>query len=286
MRIPRRIAIAALWGLGLAPAAPAGAVPQKANVEVVLVEKRVLDPDANGLTFAFHLNLRNPSARPQSLVRYDYRVAIDEVDYLQLQTELDEPIRVEPGSEAVIALPVKMTYALLFPAVPGLKDKDGGVCYVSGGMTFRDDRRRERRVPIAFSGEFPVYRGFEAGCGPVAVQTLTQGGAEVRMTVLFRNLNGFPVRLDRLAYRLELVGVAVHEGIFENGAEVGPRSETSFAVPVTLDFFEIGKSVYDGLVQPPVAVRVSGEAAVSSPWGPWRLPVEKSDRVAVIRTSN
>ena len=81
-------------------------------------------------------------------------------------------------------------------------------------MTFRDDRRREKRVPFAFSGEFPVYRGFEGSVGPVDVQTLTLGGTELTMKVLFKNLNGFSVSLTRLAYKLELVGRPVAEGTF------------------------------------------------------------------------
>ena len=290
------VPIAALCGVALGTTASGGAgatraaggIPQKPDVEVSVREKRIAEPSVEGLTLAFHLLLRNLSERPQSLVRYDYRVAIDEVDYLQLQTDLEEPIRIEPNGETVIALPVRLTAANLFPAVPALKDKDGGTCYVSGGMTFRDERRREKRVPIAFSGEFPVYRGFEGGVGPVEVKTLTIGGAEITMKVIFRNLNGFPVVLDRLAYKLDLVGRTASEGEFgaEAGTKVEGRGETSFAIPLVLDFFEIGKAVYNGLEQPAVAVRVSGEAFVTTPWGPWRIPIEKSDKVAVIRTSN
>jgi LEA14-like dessication related protein len=289
------VPIAALCGLALGAAGSKErsfhetiSLVQKPDIEISVREKRIAEPSVEGLTLAFHLVLRNLSERSQSLVRYDYRIAIDEIDYLQLQTDLEEPIRIEPNGETVIALPVRLTAANLFPAVPALKEKDGGVCYVSGGMTFRDDRRREKRVPIAFSGEFPVYRGFEGGVAPVEVKTLTIGGAEITMKIVIRNLNGFPVVLDRLAYKLELVGRAVSEGEFgaEAGTKVEGRGEASFTVPLILDFFELGKGVYNGLEQPPVAVRVSGEALVTTPWGSWRVPIEKSDKVAVIRTSS
>jgi len=257
--------------------------PQKYDVEIALRDKRIAEPSPEGYTLAFHLGLRNLAEKPQALVRYDYRVSVDDVEYLALETPLEEPLRFEPGIETVIALPVKLTSEYLFPAVPGLKDKDTGTCFVSGGMTFRDDRRREKRVPFAFSGEFPIFRGFEGGVGPVEVQTLTLGGTELLMKVLFKNLNGFPVSLTRLSYRLELVGRPVSEGAFREEKTVAGRSETSFAVPLVLDFFEVGASVYNGLEQPPVAVRVSGEAEVMTAWGPWRVALEKSDKVAVLR---
>jgi LEA14-like dessication related protein len=150
-------------------------------------------------------------------------------------------------------------------------------------MTFRDERRREKRVPVAFSGDFPVYRGFEAGVGPVEVKTLTIGGTELTMKVLFKNLNGFPVTLERLSCKLELVGRPVGEGEFVEERKVEGRGEAAFGLPLVLDFFEVGKSVYNGLQQPPVAVRVTGEAEVVTAWGRWRIPLEKSDKVAVVR---
>jgi hypothetical protein len=256
---------------------------QRYDVEVSVREKRIADPTTAGFTYAFHLALRNLADRPQFLVSYDYRVAVDETEYLSLETALDEPIRLEPNGETMIALPVKLTSEYLFPAVPGLKDRDKGVCYIAGGMTFRDERRREKRVPFAFSGEFPVYRGFEGGVGPVEVQTLTLGGTELVIKVLFKNLNGFPVTLNRLDYKLELVGRPVGEGTFRGDQTVEGRGEAAFAVPLVLDFFEIGKSVYNGLEQPPVAVRMTGEAEVATPWGPWRILLEKSDKVSVLR---
>jgi len=277
---------AGFWAPLCLAALAAASGQQSYDVEVVLREKRIAEPSAAGFTLAFHLALRNTAERPQFLVRTDYRVMIGDVEYLALETVLDDPIRVDPGGETMVALPVKMTAEYLYPAVPGLKEKDLAVCYVSGGLTFRDERRREKRVPVAFSGEFPVYRGFEGGVGPVEVRALTLGGGEVTMSLLFKNLNGFPVTLGRLSYKLELVGRTISEGAFREEKTVDGRGSVAFAVPLILDFFETGRAVSDGLQQPPVAVRVSGEAEVMTPWGPWRIPFDKSDKVAVTRSAN
>jgi LEA14-like dessication related protein len=259
----------------------AAAVGQKSDPEVILKEKRIVDPSLSGMTLAFHLILKNPASTPLVLARYDYKVMIDEAEYLNLRVDLDEPLRIEAQGEIVIALPVKLTYENLFQAVPGLKDKDLAFCYVAGGMTFQDEKRRAKRVPIAFSSDFPIYRGLEFAPAPVEVKSLTVGGAEIVAGVVVRNPNGFSFTLDRLTYSLELIGRSVSQGVRGERAKVGAKGEATFSFPLTLDFYELGRPVYDGLAQPPVAVRVSGEAEITTPWGSWRVAFDQSGKVAV-----
>jgi len=269
-------AAAAAWIVG-----SAAAVPQKTDPEVILKEKKIIDASPSGMTLVFHLILKNAASTPVNLARYDYKVVIDEAEYLNLQVGLDEPLEVGPKGEIVIVLPVKLNYENLFPAVPGLKDKDLAFCYVAGGMTFRDERRREKRVLMAFSSDFPVYRGLDIGPAPVETASLTIGGAEITGGIVLRNPNGFSFTLNRLTYVLELVGRPVARGVSAEDLQVAAKGEASIPIPVTLDFFEVGRPVHDGLVQPPVSARVSGEAEIMTPWGPWRVAFDRSDKVAV-----
>jgi len=259
----------------------ASEVRQKSDPEVILREKRIADPSLSGMTLAFHLILKNPTEGALFLSRYDYKVMIEDAEYLNLRLDLDEPLRIEALGEIVIALPVKLSYENLFPAVPGLKDKDLAFCYVTGGMTFQDEKRRAKRIPIAFSSDFPIYRSLEFAAAPVEVKSMTIGGAEIVAGIVVRNPNGFSFTLDRLTYNLELIGRSVSQGVTVERAKVGAKGEATFSFPLTLDFYEIGRPVYDGLTQPPVAVRVSGEAEIMTPWGSWRIPFDQSGKVAV-----
>jgi LEA14-like dessication related protein len=284
MRTVLKIVAASAAALALAAAqgGPAGA-QQKADVEISVQAKRVVDPGPAGFDLVFHLALRNATAAVQTLVRYDYRVAIDQTEYLQLEVPLGEPIRVEPKSEILIALPVRMTYENLYAAVPGLKGRDEGVCYVTGGMVFQDEKKREKRSPLAFSSEFPIFRGLEVVLAPVEVRALTVGGADLTARVVLRNPNGLTLVVDRIVYKLELIGRTVSEGELGGGAIAPPRGEAVFPVPLLLDFFEMGRVIYDGLEQPPIAYRLAGEATVSSPFGTWRVPFDRSDKAPVVR---
>jgi LEA14-like dessication related protein len=276
----KKIIIAAA-ALGLLAAVSAGFSGQKAEPEVILKDKRIDDPSPSGFTLIFQLILRNPTAAPLILARYDYKVVIDETGYFDLQVDLDEPLRIEAQGETVIALPVKLNYENLFPVVPGLKEKDLAFCYVTGGMTFRDVRRREKRALMAFSSDFPIYRGLEFEPAPVEAKSLTIGGAEIVAGIVLRNPNGFSFTIDRWTYALELVGRPVAEGSGGEGTKIAARGESTLSFPLTLDFFEIGRPVYDGLLQPPTDARASGEIEITTPWGRWRIPFDRSAKVAV-----
>jgi LEA14-like dessication related protein len=282
--VKKAILVAALMS-AWAVVAGFAASSQKYDVEISLREKKILDLTPEGLSLVFHLDTYNTLSVPLYLTRYDYRVVINETEYLNLQTSLDEPIRVEPKSGLLIGLPVKVTYEYLFQTVPDVRAKDQAACFLTGGIVFQDEKKKEKRVPVAFSGDFPIYRELEMRILPIEAKDLTVGGANLVFKAALKNPNGFSFKIDRVTYRLDFVGKTVSEGAVGQGIAVESRGERAFAIPLLLDFFEVGKAVYDGLEQPPVAVRFSGEVEVSFLWGSFKIPFNKSDKVAVQKIS-
>jgi len=258
---------------------------QKYDVEISVESKKIVDLTPLGLSLVFHLDLKNESSGPRFLAKYDYRVVIDETEYLNLQTALEEPIRIEPRSGTLIALPIKITYGYLFQVVPDIGTKDKVACFLTGGITFQDEKKKETRVPIAFSGDFPLYSGLDVRLLPVEAKALTVGGADIVCRFALMNPNGFSLSIEWLTYKLDLAGKTLSEGTVGRGAGVESRGEKIFDVPLLLDFFEVDKAVSDGLAQPPVAMRVSGEIEINTPWGNFKYPLDKSDKVAVQKIS-
>lgn len=281
------IAIAIVGWVCVVPAAAAGAPgltsPQKPEIEITVLEKRILEPTTLGLSLSFILRVKNLLTVPQLLVGYDYRAVIDGAEFLDIQTSLDAPFRLEGREEIEIALPIKITYAYLSAAVPGIQDRDQASCAVTGGMIFHEERGRDKRIPISFTGEFPIFRGIDVQPLPVEVRDLTVGGADVVFKASVGNPNGFPFKIVRLACRIELVGVPVSESVIGQGLPVDARGERALPVPMLLDFFELGRSLYDGLSQPPVDVRLAGEIELSSVWGTFKIPFDRRAKVAVTR---
>lgn len=255
------------------------------EIQVELREKRVPELTLEGLSIKFYLGLSNASAVPQSLTRYRYRAYVDETEYLALDVPLEEPIPVAAKGRTSIVLPLRITYANLFAAIPAVRSRDQSACLLVGDLVFQDERRREKRVPFSLSAEFPVFRGLDIHVLPIEARGLTIGGADVVFKAAIMNPNGFPVTIGGFRYRLDLAGKTVSSGRTADGVTVEGRREKEFSVPLLLDFFELGRELYDGLMQPPVAVRIAGTVDMETPWGTFPVALDKSDRAPVRKPS-
>jgi LEA14-like dessication related protein len=252
---------------------PAPALSRK-DIAVVLKDKRIRDMSSRGLTLAFHTSIRNSSAAPIFLARYAYRVTINQKEYLRLPVVLDEPIAVGAGEEVVVALPLKVTYELLFQAVGPIEEK--AVCDAVGDLVFRDAKGKEEKIPFAFSGEFPIFKDPDVLFLPLRVNDLTVGGADVVFDVKFTNPNGWDLIVDAIPYDLRFGDTSVLKGEIPGDKNVPARGEKVLSLPFLLDFFETGKELYDLLANPPAPCRFSGEIAIESVWGRLTIAFDKS----------
>ena len=263
--------------------AAAAAAGQKADLEVILREKYADAPTLQGGTLVLVLDIRNTTGAVERLSRYDYRLVVGQSEYLKLETTLDAPIAVPAKGEISIALPVKFTYAYLYAAVAEAAGKDRLACNLVGGMVFQDERKREKRIPMAFSGDFPVFKGFDAGSIGFEARALTMGGADITYNAVLRNPNGFELRPRKLTYKVFVADKLIAEGTLTGLPPIPERGETGFSVPLLLDFWEIGKDVFQALENPPAPVRLEGELEAEWDWGSVRLPFAQSDKTPVVK---
>jgi hypothetical protein len=84
------------------------------DIKMELKEKRIRDFSLDGLTLVFYVRIQNSSSRTYYLSGYEYRFIVDQKDYLQLQTDLEEGLRIEEKEDILVAFPVKITYKNLF----------------------------------------------------------------------------------------------------------------------------------------------------------------------------
>jgi LEA14-like dessication related protein len=253
----------------------------KKDLAVSLKEKRIRDLSSSGLTLAFHVGIRNSSAAACFLARYNYRVTINQKEYLRLPVVLDEPIRVGAGEEVLIALPLKVTYTLLFEVIGPVEEK--AVCDMVGDLVFADEKKREEKIAFAFSGEFPIFQDLVVEFLPLRINDLTVGGGDVVFDVKFGNPNNYDLIVDTITYDLRFGETAVLKGEVPGDKSVPARGDKTLSLPFLMDFFEIGKEVYDLLQKPPVPCRFSGEIAVNSVWGSLLVAFDKAGPMEVAK---
>jgi LEA14-like dessication related protein len=278
-RTAERFAAAAIIAL-LAFQGPAFGLSKK-DLAVSLKEKRIRDLSSSGLILAFYTGVRNSSAAACFLTRYNYRVTINQKEYLRLPVVLDEPIRVGAGEEVLIALPLKVTYTLLFEVIGPVGEK--AACDMVGDLVFADEKKKEEKIAFAFSGEFPIFKDPVVEFLPLRVNDLTVGGGDVVFDVKFGNPNNYDLIVDTITYDLRFGETVVLKGEVPGDKNVPARGDKTLSLPFLLDFFEVGKEVYDLLQKPPVPCRFSGEIAVNSVWGRLVIAFDKAGPLEIAK---
>lgn len=268
--------------LGGLEVGPAGGPAAKDDIVVALKDKVIRNLSSSGLTLAFHIGLTNPSSAPRELARYRYRVRINQKEFLNMDVALDVPLPVPPDGETLIALPVKISYDLLFAAVGPVEGQ--ALCDIVGDMFFQNERKKEQRAPFAFSGEFPIFQDPEIEVLPLKVNDLTVGGADVVFRPKFRNPNGYELIVDKISFALFFGGREVLSGQIPEDKSLPRAGEKTFSLPFLLDFFEAGEKMREDFQKDEIPCRFAGEIEVMSVWGRLLIRFDKAQGLRFEKT--
>jgi LEA14-like dessication related protein len=255
----------AIASLAVILGAPAAAPAARDEIALALKEKVIKNLSSSGLVLAFHIAVANPSSTPRELVRYRYRVTINQKEFLNMAVTLDAPLAVPPRGETLFALPVKISYDLLRTAIGPVEGQ--ALCDVVGDMYFRNERKKEQRVPFAFSGEFPIFQDPEVDILPLKVIDLTVGGADIVFRPRFKNFNGYELIVDKIEFELYFSGHEVLSGPIPGDKSLPHTGEKTFSLPFLLDFFDAGEDVRAGFDKGEFPCRFAGRIEILSVWG-------------------
>jgi len=253
------------------------------DLKITVGEKRIRNFSLDGLTLAFYVNIANSSSKDYFLSGYEYRFIVNQTDYLQLQTGLEEGIRIEARGETLVAFPVKITYKNLFRTIPEMKNELHATCNLIGWARFSDGRRERGKLALAFTGDFPIFWKPELQLVRLQVNTLTIGGADIEFAVKFQNKNRFELMVDRMSYTLTLAGYEIEKGTIAGDKNIDKQGEKLFSLPLLLDFFDVGKEVYNVLDKSSTQSRFSGVVEVQTVWGRLTIPFDEQELLTIKR---
>ena len=251
----------------------------KQDIKISLEEKQIQDLSPHGLTMVFYVNLTNTSSRTYGLSGYHYRFMVNQQEYLRLQTSLNAELEIAPQQNTMVALPIKVTYDLLMETVEGLQEQ--AACYVMGEFVISERGRERGRLPVAFSGEFPILKGPEISFTEIIAHSVTIGGADLSFNLSVMNGNGFELMIDRIRYSLSFGGHPVVEGTIAGDKNIDARGSKLFTLPLLLNFFEVGKDVHGILQGKNVPCRIVGEFEVTTVWGPIVIPFDENGQIPI-----
>lgn len=255
------------------------------HLNISLEDKTIEGLSTSGLLLIFYINISNSSSSPYYLSGYDYRFVVNQREYFRLSASLEENINIEAKEDTLLSFPLKITYAHLFQTVEGIEKEDKAQCYLTGVMTFSDGREEKGKLRFAFSGDFPIFKKPEIEFLSLKLKELTIGGADLSFEMGFKNSNVFELLVERISYGFYLGEKRVGEGMISGDKNIESQGERVFSIPLLLNFFEVGKDVYNLLHQASALCRFSGEIEVRTAWGRIKIPFDRSDKVTISRTS-
>ena len=255
------------------------------HLNISLEDKTIEGLSTSGLLLIFYINISNSSSSPYYLSGYDYRFVVNQREYFRLSASLEENINIEAKEDTLLSFPLKITYAHLFQTVERIEKEDKAQCYLTGVMTFSDGREEKGKLHFAFSGDFPIFKKPEIEFLSLKVKELTIGGADLSFEMGFKNSNVFEFLVERISYGFYLGEKRVGEGMISGDKNIESQGERVFSIPLLLNFFEVGKDVYNLLHQASALCRFSGEIEVRTAWGRIKIPFDRSDKVTISRTS-
>lgn len=269
---------------GSASRAASGTDPgAKDEITLALREKVIRNLSSSGLILAFHVAVINPASAPRALVRYSYRVRIDQKEYINTAVTLAQPLAVPPNGETLIALPVKITYDLLRQAIGPVEGQ--ALCDIVGDMYFLNERNKEQKASFAYSGEFPIFKDPEVDLLPLDVVDLTVGGADVVFHPRFKNLNGYDLIVDAIEFELLFSGHVVLTGSIPGDKSLPRTGDKTFSLPFLVDFFEAGEDVRAGFAKDEFPCRFTGRITIASVWGPLVIRFDTNQPLRLLKKS-
>ena len=236
------------------------------DIQISLREKQVQELSPSGLKLVFYITIKNLSSKAYHLSGYTYRFAVNQQEYLQMQTNLEDKIRIDARGETLIALPVKITYMLLFEAIPSIQSETRVQCYMTGMLSFADKKKERGRLPFAFPGEFPILKEPQVLLVGLTINALTIGGSDLSFELKIKNANDFELLPERISYTVAIGGHPI---------------EKVFSLPFLLNFFEVGKDVHAFLQQDEVSCQLSGEIDIKTVWGRIVIPFDRDQHITV-----
>lgn len=254
------------------------------EIKITLEDKLIREFSPDGLILDFYIGITNSSTKTYYLSGYQYRFMVEEQEFIRLQTPLGNDLRIEPRGRTPIRLPVKITYQLLYDNITGLEPGSIAACYMMGEFAFSDGRRNRGRLPIAFTGEFPLFVAPQITLGEIRIKTLTVGGADIDLAVVYANQNSFELPLELIDYSVKFGGHPIGSGRIRGDGSLDTGRENTISIPLLLNFFEVGKEVNGLLQQNSINSQFSGKIELNTAWGRMTLPFDRKVTAPVKRS--
>jgi len=190
----------------------------------------------------FDLKIENPNRVGVKLAGLDYDLFLDGNSFVK--GNQDKGIEIPSAGAETIQLPVSLRFSDIYKTFENLKDQGASNYQIKCGFSFDVPVLGVVRVPVSKSGEFPLIKLPKLSLDSLKLDRLTLTGADLKLGLKLNNPNVFSMVLGGLNYQFKLNKQDIISGLSNNSTQIKGKGDSMIEIPISLDFFKVGKSVY------------------------------------------
>ncbi|MBD3225905.1 MAG: hypothetical protein GF313_14345 [Caldithrix sp.] len=213
---------------------------EKPNVQPKKIE--ITDFNFNTADMLLNVAINNPNSLGIDLQSYGYDLLIEGASFLKGRQ--DQGLHIEANGQSIIAVPFTITYKDLFETFKNLKNKDSLNYQVDMDLSFELPILGTLSIPVSKTDNLMVPRLPDVKLHTIQLDKIGFTGADLAVKIKVNNENPFSVLLDKLDYDLTINGARWADGRITEDIQIDKKGDSMLEIPLSLNFFEIGRSAY------------------------------------------
>lgn len=212
---------------------------------VTVKSVRFVDADFTKVNLALDLDVHNPNNAGAQLRGYDYKLLVEGSPVVSGEQKTKTAIGANTNS--TVSVPMTLEYDAVYSLYETLKNQKSFKYIADCGLKFDAPVVGTMTVPLKHEGVLPVVKPPAVSLDSYEVKKLGMTGADLLLNLHVSNPNAFSVLLNKMQYGLKVNGQEWANGVTRNALSIGEDGEATMALPVSLDFVKMGRTVFQSL---------------------------------------
>lgn len=192
--------------------------------------------------FMFDIRIQNPNPVGIQLTGFDYDVLINGKSFVR--GDQDEGLEIKAQGGHIVHIPVSLGFSNIYETFTDLKKEDSSTYEMNCGFSFNLPVLGPVRVPVGTKGDLPLIKLPSIDLEALKLNRLDLSGADLQLDIRINNPNSFSLLLEGLKYQLLIGGQPWASSEAEHHMGVTGKGEGILTLPISLNFAQIGQSVY------------------------------------------
>jgi LEA14-like dessication related protein len=215
--------------------------------EVAVQEIRIERLSFTSADLLCNLTVKNPNPVGLRLSRFEYDLLIEGSSFIAGVQESGLQIQAEGSSP--VELPLNIVYKNLYEGFRALTGRDAAEYRLKLSFSFQVPVLGDVTVPVTTEGELPLLRIPSVRVKSLKLARIGLTTADLTLIVLLENPNPLSLDLSSLEYLLTMNDAEWISGRSLTPMHVSEKDEGQISIPISLNFVQIGRSVYNLLTQ-------------------------------------